>query len=106
MDAVITDMKLLHPHHLLGQSGAQTKRESVLIGSQLIGTAQIKHIETLHGSHISPRNEFILHGSAWAEWSPWRRNARRLFVIGSTADWDSSDQTHKNTTWQSHFSKK
>ena len=50
-------IKLLHPHHLLGQSGAQTKRESVLIGSQLIGTAQIKHIKTPHGSHISPRNE-------------------------------------------------
>ena len=45
---------LPHPLFLLGENGAHTKRVSVLIGSQLIGTVQIKRAITLHGSHISP----------------------------------------------------
>ena len=50
---------LLHPHLLPGKNGAQTKQVRVLIGSQLIGTAQIKRAEILHGSHISLGNEVI-----------------------------------------------
>ena len=34
-------------------------RVSVLIGSQLIGTVEIKRARTLHGSHISLGNEVI-----------------------------------------------
>ena len=44
---------------LLGTNGAQTKRVRVLIGSQLIGTAQIKRAEILRGSLLSPGNEVI-----------------------------------------------
>ena len=45
----------LHP----GNSGAQTKRVSVLIGSQLIGTAQIRCAKVRHGSHTTCGNEVI-----------------------------------------------
>ena len=58
---------LLHPHRLPVEIGAQTGRLCVLIGthqpigvaigSQLIGTAQMKRARLRHGSHRS-------HGSA------------------------------------------
>ena len=40
--------------------GAQTKRVSVLIGNQLIGTVQIKHIRALLGSHFSLDHDIIV----------------------------------------------
>ena len=67
----------LHPHLLLGETGAQTKRVSVLIGihqpigtaqkrcasvpigSQLIGKAQIKRVRPRNGSHTTHGNEVI-----------------------------------------------
>ena len=48
---------LLHPHLLPGKNGAQTRHVSVLIGSQLIGTAQTKCVRLRHGSHNSHGNE-------------------------------------------------
>ena len=50
---------LLHPHPLPGENGAQTRHASVLIGSQLIGTAQIKRARLRHGSHTVHGNEVI-----------------------------------------------
>ena len=50
---------MLHSHIPLGKNRAQTKCVSVLIGSQLIETVQIKRARTLHGSHISLGNEVI-----------------------------------------------
>ena len=44
---------LLHLHVLPGENGAQTRRVSVPIGSQLIGTAQMKRARLRHGSHRS-----------------------------------------------------
>ena len=66
---------LLHPHLLPGEDGAQTrrvsvqignhqpigvaqtKRVSIPIGSQLIGTAQMKRARLRHGSHRSHGSE-------------------------------------------------
>ena len=50
---------LLRPHLLLGKSGAQTKRVSVLNGNQLIATVQIKRARTPLGFHVSLGNEVI-----------------------------------------------
>ena len=50
---------LLHPHLLLGENGAQTRHASVLKGSQLFGTAQIKRARLRHGSHTTHGNEVI-----------------------------------------------
>ena len=50
---------LLHPHLLPGKNGAQTRHMSVLIGSQLIGTAHTKCVRLRHGSHTSRGNEVI-----------------------------------------------
>ena len=49
----------LHPHLLLRENGAQTRYASVLIGSQLIGTAQIKRARLRHGSRTTHGNEVI-----------------------------------------------
>ena len=49
----------LHPYLLPGANGAQTRRVSVPIGSQLIGTAQTKRVRLRYGSHISHGNEII-----------------------------------------------
>ena len=49
----------LHPDLLPGENGAQTKRVSVLIGSQLIGTAEINFARLRHGSHTPCGNEVI-----------------------------------------------
>ena len=51
---------LLHPHHLPGKNGAQTRHVSVPIGSQLIGTAQTKCVRLRYGSHTSHGNEIII----------------------------------------------
>ena len=50
---------LLYPHLLPCVNGAQTRNASVLIGSQLIGTAQIKRARLRHGSHTIHGNEVI-----------------------------------------------
>ena len=50
---------LLHPHLLPAENGTQIKRVSVLIGSQLIGTAQIKCAKPRHSSHTTHGNEVI-----------------------------------------------
>ena len=50
---------LLYPHLLPGVNGAQTRNASVLIGSQLIGTPQIKRTRLRHGSHTMHGNEVI-----------------------------------------------
>ena len=43
----------LHPHLLPGKNGAQTRLVSVVIGSQLIGTAQTKCVShTSHGNEV------------------------------------------------------
>ena len=49
----------LHPHLLPGKNGAQTTHVSVLIGSQLIGTAQTKCVRLRYDSHTSHGNEVI-----------------------------------------------
>ena len=49
----------VHPHLLPGKNGAQTRHVNVLIGIQLIGTAQTKGVSLRHGSHISYGNEVI-----------------------------------------------
>ena len=49
----------LHPHLLPGKNGVQTRHMSVLIGSQLIGTAQTKCERLRHGSQTSRGNEVI-----------------------------------------------
>ena len=51
---------LLHPHLLLDENGAQTKRWSVLIDNdQQIGKAQIKRARFRHGSYTVQGNEVI-----------------------------------------------
>ena len=50
---------LLYLHLLPGKNGAQTRHASVLIGSQLIGTAEIKRAGLPHGSHTLHGNEVI-----------------------------------------------
>ena len=53
---------------------AQTKRVSVPIGSQLIGTAQMKRARLRHGSHRSHGSEeWVPHQRGHLQGHPWRR---------------------------------
>ena len=73
---------LLHLHHLPGKNGAQTKRVSVPIGSQLIGTAQMKRARLRHGSHRSHGSEeCVPYQRRHFQGHPSRRK-ERLFVTG------------------------
>ena len=50
---------LLYLHLLLGENRSQTRHASVLIDSQLIGTAQIKRARLRHCSQTIHGNEVI-----------------------------------------------
>ena len=57
MEAIILDLEYFKPHLLLGENGTQTRRVSVLIGSQLIVTSQAKRVSIRHGDHQAHGSE-------------------------------------------------